>query len=316
MTLAERLASLKLVVVTGKGGTGKSVLATALGHRLAVAGRRVLLLEVDPRENLHQLCGVPPSGGEIVEVELSSRGGAGAPFYLQNLKPAGVVDWVVERQVKIGAIVRRVLASPVYKRFVEGAPGVTEIAVLGHVLRLVRGDLHRAPAIDTVVLDAPATGHGIYLLTAARLFGETVGHGPFAELALEVADFVDSPEKTGLVVVTMAEEMPVQEAVELLEACEEKLGREPEMVVSNCLFPAFGNGGEDGSDQLWRRRREVNDKELERLERHWHGPHLRLPLLAIDDGPELVRALAERLAPGLEETVDGNGEKAHGPASA
>jgi len=299
-TLAERLAGLKLVVVTGKGGTGKSVLATALGHRLAAAGRSVLLLEVDPRENLHQLCGVAPSGGEIVEV--ASNGGG--PLYLQNLKPAEVVDWVVERQVKVGAIVRRVLASPVYKRFVEGAPGVTEIAVLGHVQRLVRGALHRAPAVDTVVLDAPATGHGIYLLTAARLFGETVGHGPFAELALEVADFVGSPEKTGMVVVTLAEEMPVQEAIELLEAFEEKLGRRPEMVVSNALYPELGEGGANVADELWRRRREVNEKELERLERHWRGPHLRLPLLALDDGPRLVRALAEELAPGLEKTVD------------
>ena len=312
MTLGERLASLRLVVVTGKGGTGKSVVTTALGHRLAAAGRRVLLLEVDPRENLHQLCGVPPSAGEIVEVDRSS----GVPLYLQNLKPSDVVDWVVKRQVKLGAVVRRVLASPVYRRFVEGAPGLTEIAVLGHVLRLVRGDLHRAPAIDTVLLDAPATGHGIYLLSAARLFGEAVGHGPFAELALQVADFVDSPEKTGMVIVTQAEEMPVQEAIELLSALQEKLGRAPEMVVSNGLYPVLGDGDEASADQLWRRRREINDKELERLERHWHGPHLRLPLLAVDEGPKLVRALAERLAPGLAEgAMDGEEEKNHGPQS-
>lgn len=312
MSLRDRLAGRKLLVVTGKGGTGKSVMTAALGRVLAAGGRRTLMLEVDPRENLHHLCGVPPSGGEIAEVSPN--------LWLQNLKPATVADWVVREKVKIGPVVKRLLASPVYQRFVDGAPGLTEIAILGHALRLTRGDLpgvppiETMPPIETVVLDAPATGHGVYLLTAASLYVEAIGEGPFAELARGVARFVDDPETTGLVIVTLAEEMPVQESLELRAALWEKLARVPELLVTNALYPVFKEGPcleepatseKDPLTDLWRQRRRVNEKELRRLAAHWEGPRLELPLLPIDEGPALLDALTRLLDAGLDADLEG-----------
>ena len=298
MSLADRLLKRRLIVVTGKGGVGKSAMVSVLGRSLARRGRRVLALEVDPRENLHQLLGVAPSGGEILP--------AGESLYLQNLKPGEVADWVVERQVRIKMLVRRVLASPIYHRFVEGAPGLTEIAILGHALRLVQGQLPRAPKIDVVILDAPATGHGLYLLTAPKLFAETIGEGPFAELASEVASYVADPEDMGLVVVTLAEEMPVQEALELRRGLAAKLGREPELLIANGLYPAIpkGTGAGDELTALWRRRRRLNVRELARLEHEWRGPRIELPLLPIDGGTELVSALTERFDAALDRRED------------
>ncbi len=297
MNPIESLLKRRLIVVTGKGGVGKSAVASVLGHGLARRGRRTLLLEVDPRENLHQQLGVPPSGGEMVEVDDG--------LYLQNLKPRQVADWVVEKQVRVKMLVRRVLGSPIYHRFVEGAPGLTEVAILGHALRVVRGDLSGLRGgdaeIDVVVLDAPATGHGVYLLTAPRLFADTIEEGPFARLALEVADFVGDPSECGLVVVTLAEEMPVQEALELRQALGERFGREPELLVANGLYPPVPAGaGRDALSRLWRRRRRLNRRELERLAASWQGPKLELPLLPIDGGAELVTALSERFEAELE----------------
>ncbi|MEE8523663.1 MAG: ArsA family ATPase [Thermoanaerobaculia bacterium] len=301
MSLFDRIVQRQLILVMGKGGVGKSALAAVLAHSLAARGRRTLLLEVDPRENLHQLLDVAPSGGEIVEV--------GDGLHLQNLKPRRVVDWIVEKQLKIGLLVRRVLDSPIYHRFVEGAPGLLQLAILGHALRLVRGDLPRAPRIETVILDAPATGHGIYLLTAPRLVRDAVEHGPVASLAGEVADFVADGEKTGLCVVTQAEEMPVQEALELRQGLDEKIGRCPELLVVNALYPVppGEDAGDDELTALWRRRRQVNDVELERLDREWDGPRVDLPLLAVDSGPELVRKLTEHFEDGLEDGLGGGG---------
>ena len=68
MELLDCLARKGFVVVTGKGGVGKSTVSAVLARRIAGAGRRVLVVEVDPRENLHQLLGAPPSGGEIADV--------------------------------------------------------------------------------------------------------------------------------------------------------------------------------------------------------------------------------------------------------
>ena len=303
MDLCQRLEDLKLIVVTGKGGTGKSVMTAALGRQLALRGRRTLMLEVDPRENLHQLCGVPPSGGEIVEIRHR--------LYLQNLKPQTVVDMVVKRQVKVDLIVEGLRKSAVYQRFTEGAPGLTEIAILGHVVRLVaRRDAGSffgldVPAIDTVVLDAPATGHGIYLLTAARLFADAIGEGPFAAMAREVAELVEDPDRAGLVVVTLAEEMPVQEAIELRAALVEHFGRPPELLIVNGLYPEVDGDGEDDEDdelvRLWHERRAINDLEIERLARRWSGPRIEVPLLAVDDPPHLVRLAREILDGRLSE---------------
>ena len=297
MTVLEKLLQRRLVVVTGKGGVGKSLLTAVLGRTLAARGRRTLLLEVDPRENLHQLCGIPPSGGEVVEV--SPR------LYLQNLKSRDVVDWVVERQVRMGPVVKRILQSPVYHRFVGGAPGLTEMAILGHALRLVRGERKDMPRLDTIVLDAPATGHGLYLLTAARLFADAIGEGPFAELAREVAEWVDDPEQVGLLLVTLAEEMPVQEAIELRGALRDKLDREPELLVINGLYPPLPDGAaqasDDPLDDLWRHRREVNEHELARLAEHWSGPRIELPLMPTERETELVASLGRRFEKRLAE---------------
>ena len=303
MSLGQRLLTLRrrrLIVVTGKGGVGKSLLSVAIGRMLAKAGRRTLVLEVDPRENLHPLLGTAPSGGEVVA--------AGDRLYLQNLKPREVADWVVRKQVKIEMLVQRVLDSPVYHRFVDGAPGLREMAILGHVLRLLRGETKKAPRVDTVVLDAPATGHGVYLLTSARLYADAIGQGPFAGLAREIADFASDPEQTSVTVVTLAEEMPVQEAIELRGSLLEKFGREPELLVVNGLYPPSPEGAtddgriepsaavdEEAMQALWRRRRAVNERELERLAEGWPSPSLKLPLMPMEPGPPLVEALVERI---------------------
>ncbi len=299
MQLIDSLLERSLIVVTGKGGVGKSALTSVIGSSLARRGRRTLVLEVDPRENLHHLLGVPPSGGEMVTVEKN--------LALQNLKPKHVVDWVVERQVRIKMLVKRVLKSPVYHRFVEGAPGLTEIAILGHAMRAARGALRQAADFDVVVLDAPATGHGVYLLTAPRLFAETIGEGPFADLAAEVAAYVADPVACGLVVVTLAEEMPVQEALELRRALAERFGSEPELLVANGLYPALSpdvakNGGDELA-ALWRQRHELNRRELARLEKAWDGPRIDLPLLPIDRGADLVAALTARFDAALDAGV-------------
>lgn len=292
MALLDRLQSHELVVVTGKGGVGKSAVAAALGRRLAAAGRRALVLEIDPRENVHQMLGVPPSDGEIVPV--------GPGLYLQNLQPRDVLDQVVRERVRLEFLIRRVLQSPVYHHFSEGAPGLKEMAILGHSLVLVQGKVPGAPPIDVVVLDAPATGHGVALLSAPILVSEVIRHGPIAAMTAEVAALIASRERCGVVVVTLAEEMPVTEALELMEALEERLERQPEFVIANGLYPALGRSRRtpsgDALSALWAERRRLNEQELARLTDSWRGPIAEIPLMALDSGPELAAAVAERLA--------------------
>ncbi len=297
MTTENDLLRRRLIVVTGKGGVGKTTVSGLLGQWLARRGRTVLVIEVDPRESLHRLFDTPPSSGRVVEV--AER------LHLQNLRPRDVLDALTRDRLKIGFLARRVLASPVYHHFAEGAPGLKELAVVGHAWRLLRERPRGAVPPDVVVLDAPATGHGLSLLSAPGVVAEAITGGPFGTLARELARFVAEPETTGLVAVTLAEEMPVQETLELIDRTRSRLGRAPDLVVVNALYPplpeplALAVPDEPPRRRLWRLRRESNDRELRRLERLWRGPRIALPLVATESGPGLLRPLDEALSAAL-----------------
>jgi anion-transporting ArsA/GET3 family ATPase len=288
-SLREDVLGRQLVVVTGKGGVGKSTLSGTLGKLLLVERHRVLLLEVDPRESLHQMLGVAPSGGGIVKVEPG--------LYLQNLPARRVMDGIVRERLRIEALVRKVLDSPVYRHFADGAPGLKELAVLVHAWRLASGASgRRAPRVDTVVLDAPASGHGVSLLAAPSLAGEVIHSGPFARMAHDLTELITDRTRSAIVAVTTAEEMPVQEVVELAEMLRGGVGRTPEGVLVNGLYPPCPPAHHNAEGlELWCRRREANEHELDRLRRHYEGPVYELPLLPLDRGPALLAALGRAL---------------------
>ncbi len=292
-TMKDRLAACELLVVTGKGGVGKTAVAAALARLFSEAGRRVLLLEIDPRESAHQMLACPPSGGEAVAV--------GRRLFLQNLRPRAVLDQLVGEKLKIGFLARRVLASPVYRSFAEGGPGLRELAVLGHALRAVRGSARGVPKVDLVVLDAPATGHGVALLAAPLLVAEVIEGGPIGRLTGEVAALVRDRRRAAIAAVTLAEEMPVSEALELRQMLTERLGREPDLLAVNRLYPKLPSrltkrpAGKDAALDLWRERRGVNQAELARVAAGWPGARAELPFLALERGPELVAELGRCL---------------------
>jgi len=296
MTVLERIRRQQLLVITGKGGVGKTTVAATLGRILATKGDRVLLLEVDPRESLHELFDVPPSGGEVVEIEPG--------LYLQNVDPRAVLDELVRDHLRLELIAGRIIASPVYQHFAEGAPGLKELAVLQHALRMLSGE-SRVPEVTRVIIDAPATGHGVSMLAAPRVVSEVIRDGPVGKLAGELADATRDPDRFGVVVTTLAEEMPVQETIELARSLKKRLSLSPELLVINELYPPLDDTSPadepsgDGPIALWHRRRRINDRELERLAGAWKGPRVELPLLPLSRSPELVAALSVPLEAGL-----------------
>lgn len=278
----DRLGERQLVVVTGKGGVGKTTLTAVLGRLLAGRGKRVLLLEVDPRESLHQALGTDPSGGGTVA--------AGPGLSIQNLQPAAVIEDMVREKVTIPYLARKITGSVAFRQFVDAAPGLKETALLGHAYRLLQG---RRPTADLVIVDAPASGHSTSMLAAPGLLAQACQGGQLGEMAAELAAYLADGSRCGVVIATLAEEMPVQETLELIEHLRTALGSRPDLVVANGLYPALAAEAAGGRrPELWSARRRLNEAELARLATQWDGPRLELPLLPLDRGRDLVEALA------------------------
>lgn len=292
MSLLDTLARRQLVVVTGKGGVGKTTVAAVLARLLAGAGRRVLLVEVDPRESLHQVLGTEPSGGEIVE--------AGPGLRVQNVQAQRVIEELVREKVPVGFLSRKITGSPAFQHAVAGAPGLKEVAVLGYAYRAVAAPKAK---VDVVVVDAPATGHGLGLLTAPALLADAIPGGQLGEMATDLAAFVADTTRCGAVLATLAEEMPVQETLELVEGLQARTGRGPDLLVANGLYPPFPARAPQGPAEavgLWKTRRALQDRELARLRQAWGGPLAELTLQPLPRGPELLEVLVALLGPRLK----------------
>ena len=290
-----------LVVVTGKGGVGKTIVSCALARAAAESGLRVLLLELDARESLHRFLGCAPSGGVRVDV--------GGGLWVENVRPRAVVDRLIEERVRPAWVARRLMRSVIYEHFVQGAPGLREVSALGYAIRaadpnkLRRAGSARGPKYDLVLLDAPATGHGVSLLLAPKLLAEAIGGGPIAALAREVAEAVGDPSASALWAVSTAEGMALRETLELDAALRDGLGRGLDLLAVNRLIPtaaaqagpaAAAAGSDRAWEAIWRERAAAQRQQLAGLADLWTGPLVRLPLSG-HEGPAAVAELAGAL---------------------
>jgi len=284
----------RLLVVTGKGGVGKTVVSAALASLLARRRRPVLLLEADPRESLHRLFGAPPSGGEVVD--------AAPRIQLLNASPRAILDGAVRETLKVGALSRRVIASPIYEHFADGAPGLKEMMLLGHAMRVLDGET--PPPADDVVLDAPASGHALALLAAPLLVADAIGTGPIGRMAQRIAHFIADPKRSAVIITALAEEMAITETLETARGLAERVGRPPALVVVNAVTPPVPAGAPRTGPladtiALWRARRGAAEEALETLAAGWDGATATLPLLAQEFGQGLVEEVVEALEPQL-----------------
>ncbi len=204
-------------IVTGKGGVGKTSVATALALAQARSGKRVLLAEVNGKDSVAALLGLAPVGFAMREIADNLQ--------LVDMNPDDAIHEYALMVVRFEAVYRAVFANRLARSFVRLVPSLSELVLLGKVWFHERElDKSERPRFDVVVVDAPATGHAISMLRTPQAVMGTVPAGPLRDNARRIKELLSDHERTVLHIVTTPEEMPVNEAIELWKTATTELG--------------------------------------------------------------------------------------------
>jgi anion-transporting ArsA/GET3 family ATPase len=244
----------RVVILSGKGGVGKSVVGTALALAARARGKRILFIEVDAPLPASRYLGEAPVKGHETEV----RPG----LSMVNLVPADVMDEYVREMVRVDLLARKVLSSPIYRRFFAAAPGLPELMVLGKIMVLEeeRTGWPRRPKYDLIIVDAPATGHGLAFLRVPLVASNAVPVGPVGHNARRILAMLRDPRKTALAIVALPEEMAVVEALEFHKMSKGELGLEASAIILNGCHERRFTGAQE--KEILRRVTEDEDGRL------------------------------------------------------
>jgi anion-transporting ArsA/GET3 family ATPase len=217
----------RLVIVTGKGGTGKSTVAAALALLAARRGKRVLVAEVNATERVAPLLGAPPAGPAVRQ----ARPGIST---VDVTPPAALREYGLQ-VVKLQVIYDAVFENRLVRHFLRVVPGLGELVMLGKILHEARAEERGRPRWDQVIVDAPATGHALQLLRVPGAMLGMVPAGPLRSDAEWMQAWLTDRERTAALLVTLPEEMPVTEAIELDQQLRERVGMTPAAVLVNAM---------------------------------------------------------------------------------
>lgn len=211
------------VFVSGKGGVGKSLVAAALASQAAGMGRKTLLVETGDRSYFRDFLSFSVVDHEPRPTDLG--------FDIALWSGESCLREYVLHLLKLERLYKIFFENKVMRALVNVAPGLGEIAILGKItseIRKVGPPLH----YDTIVVDMPATGHALAMFRTPRGMADAIQIGPIAVHSGEVDRLIRDPEKSGLVVVSLLEELPVAETKEFSRAVKSEFGM-PIRVVAN-----------------------------------------------------------------------------------
>ena len=297
----------RMIVVTGKGGVGKTTVSAALALACARRGRRTLLASVQAKDRLSPLLEVPRIGPHNTPILPNLEA--------VNMTPQAAMEEYGLMIFRFRALSRLVFENRIVRAFLDAVPGIDAWALLGKATyHALETDGNGRPRYDTVILDAPATGHALSLLALPRTLAELAPPGQLRRDGRERWELLADPERSEILPVTLLEEMPVSETAELVGRLRDGLGLPVRRVVVNAVpertfepdeVEAAVAAGLAPADHpliraaVWNlHRRRLEDEQRRRLAALLDLPTVDLPLICRG---RLHRPCVERLAEALEQ---------------
>jgi anion-transporting ArsA/GET3 family ATPase len=223
----------RFIFVTGKGGVGKTTVSAALARALAARGKRVLIAMCNAKERISSMFASDMVGPDVVRI--SER------VWAVNIDPQHAFEEYGRMVLKVPGLYKVVFHNRYVRSFLPAVPGLPEWAMLGKAwFHTTERDQHGANRFDVVLLDAPATGHGLDMLRVPKVILEVVPPGVLRRDAETAWKMFSDPSQTSVVVVTLPEELPVSETLELAHTINNELSLEiGALVVNGVLSPLF-----------------------------------------------------------------------------
>jgi anion-transporting ArsA/GET3 family ATPase len=231
MARLPELLDKKLVFVTGKGGVGKSTVSIALGLAAAARGQRAIVCEVSSQENASRIFQRAEVGFNEVEVAKN--------LWAISIDPDEAMREYLLLQLKVRAMRDLLVRSRIFNYLAAATPGLKELVTIGKIWELSQGDrkVKKGRQYDLVIVDAPATGHGIGFLQTPRTYAGIARVGPIHSQARTLDAFITDHAATGVAIVSLPEEMPVNESAALEQTLSGEVGVSVDRVYMNGMYP-------------------------------------------------------------------------------